>query len=73
MKPSIKHIGLSLLAGSAALVCAVIHAQQVTGTPGSPGGTPKYAPDVPAKITTPDSVQTSIGTLRFTVTFLFPK
>jgi hypothetical protein len=26
---------------------------------------PKYAPDVPAKITTPDTVHTRIGTLRF--------
>lgn len=29
------------------------------------GGAPKYAPDVPAKITTPDTVETRIGTLRF--------
>src|SRR5262249_46594712 len=28
-------------------------------------GEPKYAPAVPVKITTPDSVQTRIGTLRF--------
>ncbi len=27
--------------------------------------TPKYSPDIPAKITTPDSAQTRIGTLRF--------
>jgi hypothetical protein len=27
---------------------------------------PKYAPDVPAKITTPDTVETRIGTLHFT-------
>lgn len=26
---------------------------------------PKYEPDVPAKITTPDTVQTKIGTLHF--------
>ncbi len=26
---------------------------------------PKYAPDVPAKITTPDTVETRIGTLHF--------
>ncbi len=31
----------------------------------TPGGAPKYAPDVPAKITTPDAVETRIGTLRF--------
>ncbi|WP_296810703.1 DUF1214 domain-containing protein [Thiocapsa sp.] len=31
----------------------------------SPSASPKYAPDVPAKITTPDTVETRIGTLRF--------
>jgi hypothetical protein len=35
-------------------------------TPASAAGdAPKYAPDVPAKITTPDTVETRIGTLRF--------
>src|SRR5215831_10317080 len=35
-------------------------------TPGTPrGAAPKYAPDVPPKITTPDTVETRIGTLRF--------
>ncbi|MFO1458830.1 MAG: DUF1254 domain-containing protein [Verrucomicrobiota bacterium] len=29
------------------------------------GAAPKFAPDVPAKITTPDTVHTRIGTLRF--------
>ena len=32
---------------------------------GSPGAAPKYSPDVPKKITTPDTVQTRLGTLRF--------
>jgi hypothetical protein len=32
---------------------------------GSPAALPKYSPDVPAKITTPDTVKTRIGTLRF--------
>ena len=31
----------------------------------SPAAAPKYAPDIPAKITTPDSVDTRIGRLRF--------
>jgi hypothetical protein len=31
----------------------------------APVGSPKYSPDVPAKITTPDTVETRIGTLRF--------
>src|SRR5215475_1329877 len=35
-------------------------------TPGAtPATPPKYAPDVPAKITTPDAVETRVGTLRF--------
>ena len=37
-------------------------AQTSTGAPAAP---PKYSPDVPAKITTPDTVETRIGTLRF--------
>lgn len=32
---------------------------------GSPSAPPKYAPNVPGKITTPDTVDTRIGTLRF--------
>ena len=32
---------------------------------GAATSTPTYAPDVPAKITTPDTVKTRIGTLRF--------
>jgi hypothetical protein len=31
----------------------------------APPTPPKYSPDVPAKITTPDTVETRIGTLRF--------
>ncbi len=35
-------------------------------TPGSaPGAPPKYSPNVPAKITTPDTVETRIGRLHF--------
>jgi hypothetical protein len=37
-------------------------AQLFAGLPATP---PKYLPDVPAKITTPDTVETRIGTLRF--------
>jgi hypothetical protein len=33
--------------------------------PGGAGAQPAYAPDVPAKITTPDTVETRIGTLHF--------
>ncbi len=44
----------SLFAGPLVLAASAAQAQA-----------PKFAPDVPAKITTPDSVQTRIGTLRF--------
>jgi hypothetical protein len=33
---------------------------------GEASGSPKYSPDVPTKITTPDTVETRIGTLHFT-------
>jgi hypothetical protein len=54
------------------LTCiAVVAAIAMTPAPGgaqTPNGsaTPKYEPDVPAKITTPDPVETRIGTLHFT-------
>ncbi|MCK7501003.1 MAG: hypothetical protein MZW92_70840 [Comamonadaceae bacterium] len=48
----------------AALASAIAIAP-ATGNAQMPGGAPKYAPDVPAKITTPDTVETRIGTLRF--------
>jgi hypothetical protein len=37
-------------------------AQPLAGPPAAP---PKYSPDVPSKITTPGTVETRIGTLRF--------
>lgn len=52
MKRSIKHPALAVLT----------MAVTATATIAAP---PKYAPDVPAKITTPDTVDTRIGTLRF--------
>jgi len=52
----------STVAGVLALGAFAAHAQ----TPDSPSaGSPKFSPDVPAKLTTPDSVETRIGTLRF--------
>lgn len=45
-----------------AILPATSHAQTPSGSPAAP---PKYAPDVPAKITTPDTVDTRIGTLHF--------
>ena len=52
----------------AALVAmiAIVTSTSDAQTPAStPGAAPKYTPDVPAKITTPDTVETRIGTLRF--------
>lgn len=50
----------------AALASAIAIAP-ATGNTQMPGGAPKYAPDVPAKITAtrPNTVTTRIGTLRF--------
>ena len=47
----------TLLMGAVAMMTA--------GAAGAQAASPKYAPDVPAKITTPDTVETRIGTLRF--------
>jgi hypothetical protein len=49
----------------AALPVAALAIAPATGYAQTPGGAPKYAPDVPAKITTPDTVSTRIGTLHF--------
>ena len=43
------------------------------GLGGAQTAAPKYAPDVPAKITTPDTVPTRIGTLRWAMTGIDPK
>src|SRR5262245_38428758 len=50
------------LATTIAIAPAMSNAQTSTGAVATP---PKYSPDVPAKITTPDTVETRIGTLRF--------
>ena len=50
------------LAAAIAITAATSDAQTPSGVSAAP---PKYAPDVPAKITTPDTVETRIGTLRF--------
>jgi hypothetical protein len=52
------HLFYAALASAIAIAPATGYAQ-------TPGGAPKYAPDVPPKITTPDTVATRIGTLRF--------
>src|SRR5262245_12862669 len=50
------------LATAIAIAPVVGNAQTSTGAPAAP---PTYSPDVPAKITTPDTIETRIGTLRF--------
>ena len=47
------------------MLAVVTPASGAQTSAGAAGGAPKYAPDVPAKITTPDTVETRIGTLRF--------
>jgi hypothetical protein len=55
-----------LLCVTFAATIAIASAASDAQTPsGVPAGPPKYSPDVPAKITTPDTVETRIGTLRF--------
>lgn len=46
-------------------VLAILTSLCVSSVQAAKGLPPKYSPDVPAKITTPDAVQTRIGTLRF--------
>ena len=52
----------------AILVTMIMIPPSATGaqTPGGLPASPKYSPSVPAKITTPDTVETRIGTLHFT-------
>ncbi len=55
-----------LLYGILPTVIAIAPATSGAGTlGGSQAVLPKYSPNVPAKITTPDTVETRIGTLRF--------
>ena len=58
MKPTFKRLAY------AALTLAVT-IPSVTVLGASPSSTAEYAPAVPVKITTPDTVETRIGTLRF--------
>ena len=52
----------TVLATMLSLASATCDAQTGSGAAAAP---PRYAPVVPAKITTPNSVETRIGTLRF--------
>jgi hypothetical protein len=62
MEKIFKNLVCVVLIGVVGLI-AVAAESQTQG--GSPSALPKYAPDVPAKITTPDTVETRIGTLHF--------
>jgi len=53
---------ISITVAATIAITAAAWAQAPGGAPPAP---PKYSPDVPAKITTPDSVSTRIGMLRF--------
>jgi hypothetical protein len=55
-----------LLCGNLVMTIAIAPMTSDAQTPsGVPTASPKYSPDTPTKITTPDTVQTRIGTLRF--------
>lgn len=63
MRPLRHFLFYGVLATTTAIAPATTGAQTPDGLP---TGSPKYSPDVPTKITTPDTVETRIGTLRFT-------
>src|SRR5512137_858320 len=62
MRPHQRRLLCVTLAATIAITSAASYAQAPRGVPAA---LPKYSPDVPAKITTPDTVETRIGTLRF--------
>ncbi len=62
MRPLRRFLLSTTLATAIAIAPVASSAQTSAGAPAAP---PKYSPDVPAKITTPDTVETGIGTLRF--------
>jgi hypothetical protein len=62
MKASRQLFFYATLATTIAMTPAASSGQAQGGAPAAP---PKYAPNVPAKITTADTVETRIGALRF--------
>jgi hypothetical protein len=62
VKARIAPVTFLALIFSVVLATTPVAAQELSGMP-SAG--PKYAPDVPAKITTPNTVETRVGTLHF--------
>ena len=62
MEKIFKNLVCVVLIGVVGLTAVAAESQTQGGSSSAP---PKYAPDVPAKITTPDTVETRIGTLHF--------
>ena len=62
MRPHQRQLICITFAATIGITSAVSDAQTPSVAPAAP---PRYSPDVPAKITTPDTVETRIGTLRF--------
>jgi hypothetical protein len=59
----LSNIAFAILATTIAITLAISGGLYTPS--GAMGLSPKYAPDVPAKLTTPDVIKTRIGTLRF--------
>ena len=62
MNPTFKHLAYAALALAITIPPVAAEARRQGATASAP---PEFAPEVPAKITTPDTVETRIGTLRF--------
>jgi ABC-type polar amino acid transport system ATPase subunit len=64
-RDALRRVGLADLAGASPSVLSGGQRQRLAIAAGPSTTQPKFMPDVPAKITTPDTVETRIGTLRF--------
>jgi len=64
LKTTVIDVGqkLTVASGTPPAATGIQGKESTTGTPSAP---PKYMPDIPAKITTPETVETRIGTLHF--------
>ncbi len=63
MKPLWQFVCYGIVAMTWGVGADSVYGQTPSGAAGNP---PKFSPNVPEKITTPDTVETPIGTLRFT-------
>ena len=55
-----------MIARTALILLALATANAAWGADSAPAAKPKFATDVPQSITTPDSIETRLGTLKFT-------